>query len=169
MARGKKVEQALCKAIIAAHENGTSGRAIAKNMGVARSTVRDIVRQYKDTGSTAPKPRHRPPPQVTPRDLRTLRKIILGNRRMTTSKISLEWNLRTEKAASASTCLQYIHALGYDFRKVRLSGVQEEYVLVTRTHAVRCYLAGEEKATADRLQKKKQLRWAMARKDWDQN
>ncbi len=103
-----------------AHRNGKTAYAIARNIGRSRSTVRDIIRRYVDTGAVTAKPHSGGRAStITPREDRALRGTILVDRRPSTAVIATKWAQAIGKEVSTATCRRRIHLLGYKFYKVR--------------------------------------------------
>ncbi|PKY25976.1 hypothetical protein RhiirB3_528268 [Rhizophagus irregularis] len=73
---GKEVSKTHRKRIIGAYLSGIRQRVISTQFGIPTSTVNDIIKKYKETGSTEPKKRSRRPKVLTERDTQALKRII---------------------------------------------------------------------------------------------
>ncbi|EXX76661.1 hypothetical protein RirG_031060 [Rhizophagus irregularis DAOM 197198w] len=74
--RGKEVSKTHWERIIGAYLSGIRQRVISTQFGIPTSTVNDIIKKYKETGSTEPKKRSGRPKVLTERDTRALKCII---------------------------------------------------------------------------------------------
>src|SRR5258705_9830755 len=97
MTGGSPVGEDLRVAIVKAHQDGKSGRAIALAMHVPRSTVRGIIRRYVEDGTVDQKRRTGRPKATTPQDDRILGRLLRRNRREACADINKEWSVATER------------------------------------------------------------------------
>jgi transposase len=74
--RGNEVSKTHRERIIGAYLCGTKQRVISTTLGIPTSTVSDIIKKYKETGSTEPKQRPGQPKKLSERDTRALKRII---------------------------------------------------------------------------------------------
>lgn len=85
---------------------------IANNLGISRSTVRNIINLFKRTGNTKPLKKTGRPTIASDRDRRILRKIVKKDRRSTAASITLEWKHLIKKQVSRDTCIREIKKNG---------------------------------------------------------
>ncbi|GBC42304.2 helix-turn-helix domain-containing protein [Rhizophagus irregularis DAOM 181602=DAOM 197198] len=71
--RGKEVSKTHWERIIGAYLSGIRQRVISTQFGIPTSTVNDIIKKYKETGSTEPKKCSGRPKVLTERDTRALK------------------------------------------------------------------------------------------------
>jgi transposase len=67
--RGNKVSKANWKRIISAYFTGTKQTIISTQLNIPTSTVSDIIKKYKETGSTKPKQRSGRPKKLKERNI----------------------------------------------------------------------------------------------------
>ena len=74
MAKQRELSQGLRDQIIALHRHTSKSiRAIAADLDIPKSSVADIIKKFKSTGSTTPRPRSGRPRVTTPRDHSVIR------------------------------------------------------------------------------------------------
>ena len=78
--RGNEVSKANRERIIGAYLTGTKQTVISTQLNIPTSTVSDIIKRYKETGSTEPKQRPGRPKKLKERDTRSLKRIIRTDR-----------------------------------------------------------------------------------------
>ena len=119
MVRGKSVSNDLREKIIKEYKNSKSYGLIAKQFKMAKSSIQYIIKNYKETKQIGRKASVGGKKSTSGADDRCLRKIILNNRRATTSEIRNIWAESIKKPISTSTCLRRINSMGYSFYKVK--------------------------------------------------
>lgn len=118
MARGKASVFQVREIIVKNYIEGKSGREIAKNIGISKSTVNDIIKKYVSTNNfVAGKSKGRPK-IISQKDERALSKICKQNRRSTVRDITQKWNNAMSKTVSRECCRKWIHKNGFSFYKV---------------------------------------------------
>lgn len=118
MVRGSPLSLDLRKAIINLSDSGQSGCQIAKSLSISRYTIRNIIKNKKQTGNVDPKPRSGSKPKATKTDLRALRKIAKANRRNNCGELALLWSETAGKTFSLSTTNRSLKKIGFGFYKV---------------------------------------------------
>lgn len=118
MVRGKPMSEDLRKSIVSAHVDGVSGRQIAKNLKISRSTVRNIISLFKREGSIKTKVKCGRTSKISQRNYRVLRKLIQQDRRVSSRELAVKWGETIGKQISKDTCLRHVKKLGYSFYKV---------------------------------------------------
>jgi len=92
-------------------EEGFSSRQIASRVGCSQSAVIKILHKKKETGSVVDKARSGRPRASTSRQDRTLRRISLANRKLTSPQLLRQWWEKCNVTVSSSTvrrrCLNF--------------------------------------------------------------
>ena len=83
------------------------------------STVANILKKYKATGSVANKDRSGRPQKAMPHDLHHLQKGVRENRRVSCKAISQEWNQMSQKTLSQRTTRRRLKELGFRGRAAK--------------------------------------------------
>lgn len=128
--RGKDLSVDQKKTIVHMKSEGHSGCKIAKVLGISRSTVAKVLKRYEQTGSLENKRvdsgcgRRRK--IYGGRSLRTLSRIVLGDRRKTLRDITAEFNTAIGADCSCRTVQRTLHSLGFKRRVVRKKVVVKE-------------------------------------------
>lgn len=93
------------------HQEGFSSLQIAVRIGCSQSTVVRILMKIQETGSVVDRARSGRPRMSTSRQDRTLRRLSLGNRKLTSPQLLREWWEKCKVVGSSSTvrrrCLQF--------------------------------------------------------------
>lgn len=98
--------------IVGMHEAKMSGADIARNMGMPKTTVYTILKNFQLRGTVvSPKPTGRPQ-KLTPRDKREIVKLLSKNRSMSLAQITREMTVKV----SYNTVRKAIRSLGYNNR-----------------------------------------------------
>ena len=91
-------------------------RAISTFIGASISTINNIIKRYKETGSIEDRYRPGRPRISSPRDDRELVRIVSKNRRLSSQNLSHLWKLSNEKTAPSSTVRKRLQEQGYDWK-----------------------------------------------------
>lgn len=118
MVRGVALSRDLRESINKAFETGLSSYKIAKQFNLPRSSIRNIISKFKNSGNVEIGKKTGRPPIAKPRDCRVLKKIIKENRRQTAAAITVQWRERIKKSVSVDTCKRTMKKIGYKFYKV---------------------------------------------------
>lgn len=118
MVRGKPMSEDLRKSIVSAHVDGVSGRQIAKNLKISRSTVRNIISLFKREGNIKTKVKCGRTSKISKRDYRVLQRLIKQDRRISSRELAVKWGDTIGRQISKDTCLRHVKKLGYNFYKV---------------------------------------------------
>ena len=87
--------------IIYLHKQGKSIKFIAKECGLSRTGVRGVLKRWKETGESKCKPRPGRTRKSTTRTDRTLVRLSLSNRKLTSSELSRDLRESTGTKLSA--------------------------------------------------------------------
>lgn len=98
--------------IIVLNEEGYSCTEIAQRVKCHRTTVSRVVNKYKKTGSVHDRQRSGRPRKSTKRQDRTLRRISLGNRKLTSPQINRIWSETCNVEVCTSTVRRRLLAKG---------------------------------------------------------
>lgn len=122
MARGLATALKIRELIVKKHNEGKSMSQIAFELDIPKSTVGDIIKKHKNTGSlnTAGKSTGRPR-LVTERKRRLLVKICKEHRRSTLREITALWNEQSGLNIGRECCRKWIKTSGLGFYKVQLN------------------------------------------------
>lgn len=119
MVRGSATNVKIREIVINKYSRGKKIREIADELGMAKSTVWDLLRHYHESGSVERKSKSLGRPGiVSDRDRRLLVKICKLSRRSTLRAITAQWNAETGKSLSRECCRKWIHKSGLSFYKV---------------------------------------------------
>lgn len=119
MGRAKTLSFEIRDLIVKHYKDKNNSTEIAKKLNLSASSVRNIISIYRKRGNvkTAFKSKK---PKITERDSRRLKKIVVANRRETSSGINCQWKLEISKQISTDTCKRTFKKMGYSFYKVTL-------------------------------------------------
>ena len=98
--------------IIGAYLCGIKQTVISIQLNIPTSTVNDIVKKYKETGSTEPKKRSGRPKVLTKRDTRTLKRIIRTDRFSPLGDVTDKLNTSLDTTLHHNTIRSYLHDEG---------------------------------------------------------
>ena len=98
--------------IIGAYLSGIKQRVISTQFDIPTSTVNDIVKKYKETGSTEPKQRSGQPKVLTERDTRALKRIIRTDRFSPLGDVTNRLNTSLNTTLHYNTIRSYLHDEG---------------------------------------------------------
>ena len=118
--RGNEVSKTRRKQIIGAYLSGTKQRVISTQLGIPASTVCDIIKKYKETGSTEPKKHSGRPKVLTEHDTRALKRIIRTDRFSPLGDVTNKLNTSLDETLHYNTVRSYLHDEGlgsYSARK----------------------------------------------------
>ena len=110
--RGNEVSKANRKRIIGAYLTGTKQRVISTQLNIPTSTVSDIIKRYKETGSTEPKQRPGRPKILKERDTRALKRIIRTDRFSLLGDVTDKFNTSLDTTFHYNTVRRYLHDEG---------------------------------------------------------
>jgi transposase len=103
-------------AILYGHARGDTSRTIASRLGCGKSTVNDIIKHSKKTGTVVPNKSPGRPPLLTSLDQAQLKDLITNdeenNRRLSATKIRNVWSARTKKTISTITIRRNLKKIG---------------------------------------------------------
>ena len=111
--RGNEVSMTHRERIIGAYLMGTKQRDISTQLGIPTSTICDIIKRYKETGSTEPKQRPGRPKLLSERDTRALNRIIRTNRFSPLGDVTDKLNTSLDAALHYNTVRSYVHNEGF--------------------------------------------------------
>ena len=94
---------------------GISQRRVAEIIGCSQSTISDLRRKYKETGSVTNRKRCGRPRATTRRNDRKLRTIVKNMRRATSKEINNQW----AQNVSDRTVRNRLNEMGFSFRKAK--------------------------------------------------
>ena len=109
---GKQVSKANWKWIISIYFTGTKQRVISIQLNILENTVSDIVKKYKETGSTEPKQRPGRPKLLKKRDTRALKRIIRTDRFSPLGDVTDKFNTSLDTTFHYNTVRRYLHDEG---------------------------------------------------------
>lgn len=142
MGRGSPLCEQMREQIVKQFKNNISQRAIALNLGISPSTVRNIIKRFRESGDiTAPERKGRKP-SLNARDLRSLGRYCIKNRPHCVKDIATWAQEHFRKTLSVTTVPRYIC-------KCRL----------------KLYYA-KPKPFINNIEKRRRLRWARAHLRW---
>jgi transposase len=110
--RGKELLKSKRERIIGAYLSGIKQRIISTQFGIPTSTVSDIIKRYKERGSTEPKERPGRPKILTERDTRTLKHIVRTDRFSPLGDITNKLNTSLGTTLHYNTVRNYLHNEG---------------------------------------------------------
>lgn len=94
------------------NQGNISQRQLARQFRVALSFIQKLVKQYKETGSVAPKMRRQQTPtKLTDEHLEILRNLVAENQQATLQELKTELALRTGVTISISTVHRMLRRL----------------------------------------------------------
>ncbi len=118
MARGKPTNDFI-KGQVIAYSDTLSARTTAKKLKIPKSTVSDIIKNYKICGTNVNKSRSGRPKMSTPRQDRILVRESLRNRWLTSPVLKNVWENQTGMAVSVSTVKRRLCFAGLNGRIAR--------------------------------------------------
>lgn len=119
MVRGIATNKKIRELIIKKYCLGKKIREIADELDLAKSTVGDILKHYRESGSVQIKGKSLGRTRiVSDRDRRLLVKICKLGRRSTLRAITAQWNAETGMTLSRECCRKWIKKSGLGFYKV---------------------------------------------------
>lgn len=129
--------------IIGLWKGGHSERNIQEILQHPKSTIHDIITNYKNKNQTTAAPQPGRPPKLTERDIRHLTKIVKKDRQQSLDEITEEFNNLSITSACRNTIRSILHSEGYFGR------------------------AGKRKPLVSEINRKKRLEWCRERRNWD--
>ena len=143
---------AICKMF----QNGVKVSEIVRNLSMSRSTVSNILQQFKKTGESSKQKWHGRKPKLSIRQQRILGRMISANRKVPKQKILNEFNSGSEVKISMRTFEQYSkkfgfrrrvlgkkQVLGRKHRLARLSWVRTRRLLTVESYRKRIIFSDE--------------------------
>ncbi|CAB4385965.1 unnamed protein product [Rhizophagus irregularis] len=109
---GKQVSKANRERIISVYFTGTKQRVISVQLNIPESTICDIVKKYKETGSTEPKQRPGRPKTLKKRDTRALKRIIRTDQFSPLGDVTDKFNTSLDTTFYYNTVRRYLHDEG---------------------------------------------------------
>ncbi|CAB5315070.1 unnamed protein product [Rhizophagus irregularis] len=106
---GKQVSKANRERIISVYFTGTKQRVISVQLNIPESTICDIVKKYKETGSTEPKQRPGRPKTLKKRDTRALKRIIRTDQFSPLGDVTDKFNTSLDTTFYYNTVRRYLH------------------------------------------------------------
>ena len=113
MTRGRKIEVCQRETMVAMKKKGMSEREIAELMNIPKTSVHNILHQFKKTGSIKPKRLPGRKPIVTPRDETYHLRLAVAHRRESMPTIAALWNEATGKSICVRICARTLNRMGY--------------------------------------------------------
>jgi transposase len=110
--RGNEVSKVNRERIIGAYLTGIKQRNISIQLNIPTSTVSDIIKRYKETGSTEPKQRSGRPKILNERDTRALKRIIRTDRFSPLGDVTNKFNTSLDTTLHYNTVRSYLHNEG---------------------------------------------------------
>jgi transposase len=100
--------------ILFARERGDSYQAIANQVGCGKTTVHDVLRRLKDTGTTSPRKRSGRPKIFNEKSKASLKRLASKrkNRRYTLKQIKAAWEKKSKTSVSGRTIRRRLHDVG---------------------------------------------------------
>jgi len=89
---------------------------VAAQLNISKCCVYNAVRKHEETGDFADKQRSGRPPKVGERELRHLKRLVIGDNRLSCSKITMELNQSLNKPVTRRTIFNYLKKLGYEYK-----------------------------------------------------
>lgn len=114
--------------IIKLHSKGKSYRQIANKLEISFSTVRNIVKKFRQTGSVLNKPRSGRPPKFSEREKRDIHRIVVRDPTTSASRIAEEVASTSNTTFCLQTVRNVIHKFNYYGR------VQRKKPLISETN-----------------------------------
>jgi transposase len=120
MVRGAATSEDVRKIIVKQYCQGNTVRQVAESLNIAKSTVFNVLKHYRENGDVVVKGKSPGRPRlVSSRNQRSLIKLCTKGRRNTLRDITAQWNEESGLKLSRECCRQWIHKSGLKFYKVR--------------------------------------------------
>ena len=110
---GREMSESEKQTILHLHGMGLSGRKIAENLSISRSTIQKFLQRYNDVGDLENKHRSGRPKITSARSDTLLSRMVKRNRRQSLSDLLVEFNTSNANPVSKRTLKRRIHDLGY--------------------------------------------------------
>lgn len=126
MARGIAISSEVRQLIIDRVKNGKSYKEIGTDLNLSRSTVQYIVKSYKKNNSIVNNNKNKGKvSRITPREVRSLERIIKKSRRNTVRTLATMWSSSIERPIGRETTRKQLKKLNYGFYKVSNKCIQK--------------------------------------------
>jgi transposase len=120
MVRGAATSEDVRKIIVKQYCQGNTVRQVAESLNIAKSTVFNVLKHYRENGDVVVKGKSPGRPRlVSSRNQQSLIKLCKKGRRNTLRDITAQWNGESGLKLSRECCRQWIHKSGLKFYKVR--------------------------------------------------
>jgi transposase len=129
--------------IIGLWKGGHSERNIGEILDRPKTTIHDIITNYKNSQQITAAPRPGRPPKLTERNIRQLVRIVKEDRQQSLDEITKKFNESLSISVCPSTIKHVLHYEGYFGR------------------------AGKRKPLVSEANRKKRLEWCRERRNWD--
>lgn len=142
MGRGSPLCEQMRGQIVEQFKNNFCQRAIARNLGISPSTVRNIIKRFRESGEITTRKGQGRKPTLNARDLRSLRRYCIKNRHQ---------------------CVKDITTWAQEYFRKPLS------VTTVRRYICKCKLKlyyAKQKPFINKIQKRRRLCWARAHLRW---
>ena len=113
---GKKAQAPLVRAqAVALHDAGLSQVRIAEQLKVSRCFVQNAIKKFDRRHHHNDAKRSGRPKKITGRNVRTLKRLVKGNHRLSATKIMSDLNSVLPKPVSVTTVRRYLKKLGFEY------------------------------------------------------
>ncbi|CAI2184893.1 13523_t:CDS:1 [Funneliformis geosporum] len=110
--RGNEVSKTHRERIIGAYLSGIRQRVISTQLNIPTSTVSDIIKKYKKTGSSEPRQRSGRPKILSECDTRALKRIVRTDRFSPLGNVTDKLNTSLDATVHYNTVRSYLHDEG---------------------------------------------------------
>ena len=107
------------EAIISLYNSGIKQSEISRRLSIAKTTISDILKRFKQRGSVENKSRNGAQWKLTDRDTRGLIRLVRDNRRKNLNEITNVFNQVRTSSASKRTVQRKLYSEGYHRRVIR--------------------------------------------------
>lgn len=115
MVRGKALDSDLKQLIITEYkQKGTPYQQISMNLGVARSTVHNIIKKHEERMAIDAKPKYGCPRKTSQGDDFALQNVVKTHPHASLVDIKRNWEIAIRKPVSMTTCRRRLQELGID-------------------------------------------------------
>jgi len=142
MPKSKELTEFERDEIVGLSKINLSVRKIAEVLLIAKSTVQDVINKYRRRGLITAAPRSGRPPILTPRNTRTLIKMVKKDRQTSLEELTEDFNKTLQISVCSKTVKRKLHEEGYYGR------------------------VGKKKPLVSEINRKKRLFWCYERRNW---